>query len=110
MLYGLADKIFMLENAIYSILSPEGFSAILYKDSSKCKEVAEQMKLTSYDLKNLNVIDEIIEEPKKGIENDFEKVADTLKRKLIKQIKSLQNKDISELLNERYEKYRNIGK
>ena len=76
----VSDKIIMLENAIYSILSPEGFASILYKDSSKSKEAAEHMKLTSYDLKKLNIIDEIIKEPKNGAQEDFEKVAESLKK------------------------------
>ena len=62
----VSDKIIMLENAIYSILSPEGFASILYKDSSKSKEAAENMKLTSYDLKKLNIIDEIIKDSVNG--------------------------------------------
>ena len=61
---GVANKVFMLENAIYSILSPEGFSSILWKDASRAKEAAEKMKLTATDLYKLNVIDKIIKEPK----------------------------------------------
>lgn len=106
----VADKIFMLENAIYSILSPEGFASILYKDSSKCKEVAEQMKLTSYDLKELGVIDEIIAEPKNGIEEEFDKVAKVLKEKIIQEITKLQGMQVSQMIEERYNKYRKIGK
>ena len=70
----------MLENAIYSILSPEGFASILYKDSSKAKEAAEKMKLTAKDLKDLGIIDEIIKEPKEGLQNDFEKVTKQLQK------------------------------
>jgi len=65
------DKIFMLENAIYSILSPEGFSSILWKDSSKAPEAAEVMKITAKDLKGLNIIDKIIKEPEGGAQNDL---------------------------------------
>ena len=105
----IADKIYMLENAIYSILSPEGFASILYKDSSKCKEAAENMKLTSYDLKELGVIDEIIKEPKKGIENDFEKVVHQLKKKILQNIAEIEKMKPTEMLEKRYEKYRKIG-
>ena len=63
----------MLENAIYSILSPEGFASILYKDSSKAKEAAENMKLTAKDLKEFGVIDKIISEPENGAQNDFKR-------------------------------------
>ena len=86
---GVANKVYMLENAIYSILSPEGFASILYKDSSKSKEAAEHMKLTSYDLKKLNIIDEIIKEPKNGAQEDFEKVAESLKNCIIEEFKKL---------------------
>ena len=61
---GLGNKVIMLENAIYSILSPEGYASILWKDSSRAKEAAEKMKLTAKDLKELKVIDKIIKEPK----------------------------------------------
>ncbi len=61
---GVANKVFMLENAIYSILSPEGFSSIMWKDSSRVEEAAEKMKLTAKDLLELKVIDKIIKEPK----------------------------------------------
>ena len=60
---GVTNKIFMLENAIYSILSPEGYSSILWKDSTKYKEAAEKMKLTAKDLYELKIIDKIISEP-----------------------------------------------
>ena len=105
----VSDKIIMLENAIYSILSPEGFASILYKDSSKSKEAAEHMKLTSYDLKKLNIIDEIIKEPKNGAQEDFETVCQNLKDILKKYIKELSNKTQDELIEQRYEKYRKIG-
>lgn len=61
--FGVADKILMLENAVYSILSPEGYASILWKDSSKAKEASEVMKMTAKDLYNFKVIDEIIKEP-----------------------------------------------
>ncbi len=65
---GLGNKVIMLENAIYSILSPEGYASILWKDSSRAKEAAEKMKLTAKDLKELKVIDKIIKEPKYNID------------------------------------------
>lgn len=106
----VADKIIMLENAIYSILSPEGFASILYKDSSKSKEAAEHMKLTSYDLKKLNIIDEIIKEPKNGAQEDFEKVAESLKDIIKKDLKKLLKEKPENLIEKRYEKYRKMGK
>ena len=79
---GVANKVFMLENAIYSILSPEGYSAILWKDSSRYKEAAEKMKLTAKDLYDLKVIDKIIKEPKEVDEEEFKKIAKNLKKEI----------------------------
>ena len=107
---GVGDKVVMLENAIYSILSPEGFASILYKDSSKAKEAAENMKLTAKDLKELNLIDDIIKEPEGGAQEDFEKVAKDVKKYLLKNIKKLKGMKKEELLQKRYEKIRNFGK
>ena len=106
---GVGDKIVMLENAVYSILSPEGFASILYKDSSKAKEAAENMKITAKDLKKLDIIDEIIKEPSEGIEENFEEVTEEIKNYLIKNLKKLLKMDKQKLLEKRYEKYRKIG-
>ncbi len=100
----VADKIVMLENAIYSILSPEGYSSILWKDSSRYKEAAEKMKLTAKDLYEMKVIDKIIEE-----NEDYEKTALSLKNEIIETMKVLKAKDKAKLLEERYSKYRNMG-
>ena len=103
----------MLENAIYSILSPEGYSSILWKDSTRYKEAAEKMKLTAKDLYDLKVIDKIIKEPE--IENDddkeesFEKICNSLKREIKKDIKEMSEKSSEEIVEERYEKFRNMG-
>ena len=107
---GVGDKVVMLENAIYSILSPEGFASILYKDSSKAKEAAENMKITAKDLKSLKIIDDIIKEPEGGAQEDFEKVTKSLKKYLEKNIKELKNIQVDELLEKRYEKIRNFGR
>ena len=103
---GVGDKIVMLENAVYSILSPEGFASILYKDSSKAKEAAENMKLTAKDLKELGIVDKIISEPEKGAQNDFETVIEEIKKYLVKNIKELKKLTEEELIQQRYEKYR----
>lgn len=105
----VSDYIFMFENAVYSILSPEGFSSILFKDTSKVKDVCELMKLTSYDLLEKNIIDEIIEEPLCGIKHLDEKFISSLRKKLVKKIKHLQGLNKNELLENRYLKYRRIG-
>lgn len=107
---GVSDKIIMLENAIYSILSPEGFASILYKDASKNKEAAEAMKLTAKDLKSFGVVDTIIKEPKEGIEENFESVIQKLKKEIIQTIEELSAMTNEERLQNRYEKYRKIGR
>ena len=103
---GVGDKIIMLENAVYSVLSPEGFASILYKDSSKAKEAAENMKLTAKDLKKLGIIDKIIKEPEKGAQNDFEAICENIKEYLLKEIKNLEKLTEKELVEQRYKKFR----
>lgn len=103
---GVGDKIIMLENSVYSILSPEGFASILYKDSSKAKEAAENMKMTAEDLKRLKVIDDIVKEPEGGAQNNFEEVVKELKEYITKSIKELSKESIEELLENRYQKFR----
>ena len=106
----VGDKIVMLENAVYSILSPEGFASILYKDSSKCKEAAENMKITAKELKVLGIIDEIINEPQGGAQEDINKVSKSLKRCIAKSIKELKELSAEDLIQRRYDKFRQIGK
>lgn len=105
---GVADKVWMLEHAIYSILSPEGFATILWKDSSRAKEAAEVMKITAQDLLDFNVIDDIIREPFGGAHKNPEIVARNLKRNLVSEINNLLTKSVEELLEERYKKFRNM--
>ncbi len=107
---GVGDRIIMLENAVYSILSPEGFASILYKDASKSKEAAEKMKITAEDLQNLKIIDKIINEPENGVlEENIQEVAQEMKQYFVEEIKQLQMKDTKILLEERYQKFRKIG-
>lgn len=106
---GVANKVFMLENAIYSILSPEGYSAILWKDSSRYKEAAEKMKLTAKDLYDLKVIDKIIKEPKEVDEEEFKKIAKNLKKEINTSITDLKKLSKEEIKEDRYLKFRNIG-
>jgi len=105
---GVANKVFMLENAIYSILSPEGYSSILWKDPSRYKEAAEKMKLTAKDLYELNVIDKIIPEKNEISEENFSKTSEILKKEIIKEIKKLNKMTSEQILEERYKKFRNI--
>ncbi len=98
---GIGDKILMLENAIYSILSPEGYASILWKDSSRAKEAAENMGLTAKDLYDFKIIDKIIPE-------DVEDIYTNLKDELIRDIEDLRKLDVNTLLENRYIKFRNI--
>ena len=104
----VGDKVIMLENAIYSILSPEGFASILYKDASKAKEAAEDMKATSYDLKKLGIIDKIIKEPEGGVQKDFKFVVKELKEYIEEEINKLEKEDTKILVENRYQKFRNM--
>lgn len=106
---GLGNRVLMFENAIYSILSPEGYASILWKDSSRAKEAAEKMRLTAQDLYDLKVIDKIIKEPSGDEEESFLKVSNSLKREIkaiILEFKGWNKEDICE---NRYQKFRNIG-
>lgn len=104
----VGDKIVMLENAVYSILSPEGLASILYKDARKAKEAAEDMKLTAKDLKDLEIIDDIIKEPEGGAQNDVDRVAKEIKSYIIKNIKNLKKLSKEDLIESRYQKFRKI--
>ena len=104
----IGDRIAMLENSVYSVLSPEGFASILYKDASKNKEAAEKMKITAKDLKELGIIDDIIKE-KDNQEENLEFVSAELKEYVTKTLKKLTKLKTEDLLNLRYEKYRKRG-
>ena len=104
---GIANKVFMLENAIYSILSPEGYASILWKDASRTEEAAEKMKLTAKDLYELKVIDKIIEEPKDG--EDFDLLAENLKNEIVSNINDLNNLTKEKIVEDRYQKFRKMG-
>ena len=105
----VSDYIYMFENAVYSVLSPEGFTSILFKDKVPVSEVAEVMKLTSRDLMNYGIADEIVEEPLGGIRYVSDKFSDSLKERLIAKFNELLAKDTDELLENRYQKFRKIG-
>lgn len=106
---GVSDEVWMFENAIYSILSPEGFASILYKDSSLAKQAASIMKLTSEDLFKFKIIDYIIPEAKEGLQENVKYSLEILKKQLIHKIKYLKDIEIKQLLELRYQKYRMIG-
>jgi acetyl-CoA carboxylase carboxyl transferase subunit alpha len=105
---GVADKVYMLEHAIYSILSPEGFASILYKDSSKAEQAAKDMKLTAQDLLSFGIIDGIIPEPQGGAHNDFELIMKNVKTVIEADLLTLLQVPMDTLLEDRYQKYRKI--
>lgn len=104
----VANKIIMLENAIYSILSPEGYASILWKDSSKAPEAAEKMKLTAKELYDFKIVDKVIKEEKSD-EEGFIKIAGLIKKEIIKNIKELNKMSKEEIVQQRYEKFRSMG-
>ena len=104
----IADKIYMLEHSIYSILSPEGFATILWKDSSRAKEAAEVMKITAQDLKNFNIIDGIIKEPLGGAHKNPDRASLLIKKTILSAIDELVHLDEETLKNNRYNKFRSI--
>jgi acetyl-CoA carboxylase carboxyl transferase subunit alpha len=106
---GVADRVFMLSNSIYSVISPEGCAAILWKDAARSDEAAESLKLVPEDLLKYGVIDEIIEEPGDGAHTDHEEIASRVKETIVRTLEQLMNLKPDILLDERYNKYRNMG-
>jgi acetyl-CoA carboxylase carboxyl transferase subunit alpha len=107
---GVADRVLMLENAYYSVISPEGCAAILWKHRIHAPEAAEALKLTAGHLKELNLIDEVIAEPLGGAHHDPALISKNLKEAILTHIRELRDKPIDKLLNQRYEKFRRMGK
>ncbi|MCS6957700.1 MAG: acetyl-CoA carboxylase carboxyltransferase subunit alpha [Aquificaceae bacterium] len=106
---GVANRVLMLENAIYSVISPEGCAAILWKDQSKLKEASRALKLTAKDLLKLGVIDEIVPEPLGASHWDHRRSARILKCFLRKHLRQLLSKDAEQLVEERIRKYEKMG-
>ncbi|HCC06904.1 MAG TPA: acetyl-CoA carboxylase carboxyl transferase subunit alpha [Clostridiales bacterium] len=105
----VADEVWMLENSIYSILSPEGFATILWKNSARAKEAAEIMKMTAEDLKGFGIIDKIIREKKGGAHRDVNYTANHMKDEIAASLKRLKAKSMEKLLDDRYDKFRKMG-
>ena len=106
---GVGDRILMLEYSIYSVISPEGCAAILWKDGEKGKVAAESLKLTAPDLHRLGAIDEIVQEPPGGAHRDPEAMAENLKKTIDRHLKELEGIPVDDLLAARYEKFRKMG-
>ena len=106
---GVADRVAVLENSYYSVISPEGCAAILWKDGAKASQAAEVLKLTGQDLLKMNLIDEVIPEPLGGAHRDAQKSAQNIKEVILRNFKELAALDKEELLKLRYKKFRSMG-
>jgi acetyl-CoA carboxylase carboxyl transferase subunit alpha len=115
---GIGDRVLMLENAVYSVITPEGCAAILWKNATRAPDAAEGLKLTADNLKKFDIIDEIIPEDKpwkmpddkdKKSQSAYDKVANSLKRSLLREVKALMSVDTKRLLEDRYQKFRKMG-
>lgn len=106
---GVADRVAVLENSYYSVISPEGCAAILWKDGAKAPQAAEVLKLTGPDLLKMGLIDEVIPEPLGGAHRDVQKIALSVKETILRNLKELESLDKEELLKLRYKKFRSMG-
>lgn len=116
---GIGDRVLMMENAIYSVISPEGCAAILWKDAAKADLAASALRLTAADLMSFGVIDEVIPEgegweisddnDEKKRQSQFERVAEDLKKALLRNLKELSSANAAQLVKQRYEKFRRMG-
>jgi acetyl-CoA carboxylase carboxyl transferase subunit alpha len=106
---GVADRILILENAYYSVISPEGCAAILWKDRSAAPKAAEALKITARDLLQLGLVDEIVPEPLGGAHNQLQEIAQTLKAALLNNLEALKKLSATDRLKMRYQKYRAYG-
>jgi acetyl-CoA carboxylase carboxyl transferase subunit alpha len=105
----VANRILLQENAYYSVITPEGCAAILWKDRAYSEKAAEALKLTGKDLKELGIIDGIIKEPLGGAQEDYAQAAEFLKNDILSHLKELDAMSVDELLQDRYDKFRKIG-
>lgn len=115
---GMGDRVLMLENAVYSVITPEGCAAILWKDATQADRAAESLRLTATDMERYNLIDEVIEEPidwkmkaEEGSDKDqnFTKTGQNLSRAIIRNLEQLDKLDVNARMKLRFEKFRNMG-
>jgi len=106
---GVADRTLILENAIYSPISPEGAATLLYRDAAKAEEVTPSLKLTAHDCKQLGIIDVVIPEPRGGAHADPEEAAHQVQRFVLQELLEIQSIPLKKLINKRYEKFRRMG-
>jgi len=106
---GVADRVLMMENAYYSVISPEGCAAILWKHRKHAPEAAEAMKIAAPDLGKLNLIDEVVSEPRGGAHHSHEKTAESFKEVILKHLDELEGMTTEAMLEARYQKFRKYG-
>jgi acetyl-CoA carboxylase carboxyl transferase subunit alpha len=115
---GIGDRVLMMENAVYSVITPEGCAAILWKDAGQASRAAECLRLTATDLKNFGIIDEIIPEPEewKVVSNggeeynkDYKNISANLKKVILRNLKELGTGDENKRVLERFQKFRKMG-
>ena len=106
---GVTDRVLIFENAYYSVISPEGCAAILWKDRANAPKAAEALKLNAANLFEFGIVDEVITEPQGGAHNDPTQAADALKYAIKKHLNDLRDLDTDKLLDTRYERYRHLG-
>jgi len=105
----VGDRILMMENAVYSVISPEGCAGILWRDGAKAPEAAEALKITARDLKALGAIDEIVKEPSGGAQKNHALAAENVKKAILRALRELEGVATDELLEKRYAKLRALG-
>lgn len=105
---GVGNKVMIMENAYYSVITPEGCAAILWKDRAYSAKAAEALKLTASDLLKLKLVDSIVEEPLGGAHKDYDAAAEKLKKAILKSLKEFENRTPEQLCEQRYERFRNV--
>jgi len=106
---GVANRVLIMENAYYAVISPEGCAAILWKDRAAAPKAAEAMKMTAPDLKQLGLVDEVVKEPIGGAHNAWDETAEAVKKALVKHLKAMDKQSGEKLMQERYDKFRAYG-
>ena len=106
---GVGNRILMMENAVYSVISPESCAAIIYRDSAKAPQAAAALKMTAPDLKTLGLVDDIVPEPPSGAQADHDTAAENLREALRRHLAELSGRPALQLIDERYDKFRQMG-
>ncbi|MEI6085017.1 MAG: acetyl-CoA carboxylase carboxyltransferase subunit alpha [Verrucomicrobiota bacterium] len=106
---GVCDRVLIMENAYYSVISPEGCAAILWKDRAAAAQAAAALKISAKDLLELGIVDEVLPEPLGGAQKDYDATAATLKKAILKNLEKLMDEKTGELLDARYKKFRKMG-